>query len=55
MFTLNVNMPKTKMAMYAYGGEIIADVDRWHKRIGNVNFQRLKCMQVWYCNKVTQL
>ena len=45
MFTLNVNMPKAKMAMYAHGGEVIADVDIWHKRIGHVNPQRLQSMQ----------
>ena len=37
MFTLNVNMPKVGMAMYAQGARVIADVDMWHKRIGHVN------------------
>ena len=45
MFTLNVNMPRTGMAMYAQGARVIADVDIWHKRIGHVNPQRLKSMQ----------
>ena len=45
MFTLNVNMPKAGMAMYAQGARVIADVDMWHKRIGHVNPQRLKAMQ----------
>ena len=37
MFTLNVNMPKAGMAMYAQGARVIADVDMWHKQIGHVN------------------
>ena len=45
MFTLNVNMPRKGMAMYAQGAGVIADVDIWHKRIGHVNPQRLKSMQ----------
>ena len=45
MITLNVNMPRTGMAMYAQGAGVIADVDIWHKRIGRVNPQRLKSMQ----------
>ena len=45
MFTLNVNMPRKGMAMYAQGARVIADVDIWHKRIGHVNPQRLKSMQ----------
>ena len=45
MFTLNVNMPKASMAMYAQGARVIADVDMWHKWIGHVNLQRLKAMQ----------
>jgi len=44
MFTLNVNMPKSGMAMYAQGAQVIADVDMWYKRIGHVNPQRLKAM-----------
>ena len=43
MFTLNVNMPKAKMA--THGGEVIADVDIWHKWIGHVNPPRLQSMQ----------
>ena len=46
MFTLNANMPKEGMAMYAQGARVIADVDMWHKRIGHVNPQRLKAMQI---------
>ena len=45
MFTLNVNMPKTRMAMYAQGARVVANVDMWHKRIVHVNPQRLKAMQ----------
>ena len=40
MFTLNVNMSKAGMAMYAQGARFIANVDMWHKRIGHVNPQR---------------
>ena len=46
MFTLNVNMSRKGMAMYAQGAGVIADVDIWHKRIGHVNPQRLKSMQL---------
>ena len=45
MFTLNVNMPKLGMAMYAQGARVIADVEMWHKWIGHVNPQWLKAMQ----------
>ena len=45
MFTLNLNMPKAGMAMYAQGARVIDDVDMWHKRTGHVNPQRLKAMQ----------
>ena len=45
IFTLNVNMPRKGMAMYAQGAGVIADVDICHKRIGHVNPQRLKSMQ----------
>ena len=45
MFTLNVNMPKASMAMYAQSAGVIANVDMWHKQIGHVNPQRLKAMQ----------
>ena len=46
MFTLDVNMPKVKSAMFAHGAGVIVDVDIWHKRIGHVNVQRLKD---WAC------
>ena len=41
MFTLDVNMPEVKAALFAQG----AGVDIWHKRIGHVNEQRLRSMQ----------
>ena len=37
MFTLDVNVPKVKVAMFVHGAGVIADVDIWHKRIGHVN------------------
>ena len=40
MFTLDVNMPTIKAAMFAQGAG-----DIWHKRIGHVNEQRLHSMQ----------
>ena len=45
MFTLNVNMSKLSMAIFAQGARVIANVDMWHKWIGHVNPQRLKAMQ----------
>ena len=45
MFTLDVNMPKIKDAMFAQGSGVVADIEIWHKRIGHVNVQRLKLMQ----------
>ena len=44
MFTLDVNMPEVKDAMFAQGARAMADVDMWHKRIGHVNEQRLRSM-----------
>ena len=44
MFTLDVNMPKVKAALFAQGAGVVADVDIWHKRIGHVNEQRLQSM-----------
>ena len=45
MFTLDVNVPEVKAAMFVHGAGVIADVDIWHKWIGHVNLQRLKLMQ----------
>ena len=45
MFTLDVNMPEVKAALFAQGAGVVADVDIWHKRIGHVNEQRLQSMQ----------
>ena len=45
MFTLDVNVPEIKVAMFAQGFGVVADIDIWHKRIGHVNVQRLKTMQ----------
>ena len=45
MFTLDVNVPEIKAAMFAHGKGVVADTDIWHKRIGHINLQRLKMMQ----------
>ena len=46
MFTLAVSIPQVKVAMFAHGTGVIADIDIWHKRIGHVNVQRwMKSMQ----------
>ena len=45
MFTLDVDMPEVKVAMFAHGRGVIANIEIWHKRIGHVNIQRLKSMQ----------
>ena len=31
--------------MFAHGKGVVGDTDIWHKRIGNINLQRLKMMQ----------
>ena len=45
MFTLDVNVPKLNVVMFAQGTGVVADVEIWHKRIGHVHVQRLKTMQ----------
>ena len=45
MFTLDVDVPEIKSAMFAQGAGVLADIEIWHKRIGHVNVQRLKSMQ----------
>ena len=45
IFTLDVDVLEIKVAMFAYGTGVIADIKIWHKRIGHVNVQRLKSMQ----------
>ena len=45
MFTLDVDVPEVKAAMFAQGTGVVADIEIWHKRIGHVNVQRLKSMQ----------
>ena len=37
MFTLDVNMPQVKAAIFAQGAGVVADFDIWHKCIGHVN------------------
>ena len=41
MFTLDVDVPEVKAAMFAQGTGVVADIEIWHKRIGHVNVQRL--------------
>ena len=43
--TLDVDVPEVKVAMFAQGTGVVADIEIWHKRIGHVNVQRLKSMQ----------
>ena len=45
LFTLDVNVPKVKAAMFAHGSGVVADTDFLHKRIGRVNMQRLELKQ----------
>ncbi len=46
MFMLDVEIPEVKVSMFANGYGVVADIDIWHKRIGHVNMQRLKLMQI---------
>ena len=32
MFTLDVSMPEVKVALFAHGSRVVADIDIWHKR-----------------------
>jgi hypothetical protein len=44
MFTLDVNMPEVNSMLFTHG-KGGGDVGIWHKRVGHVNFQRLKLME----------
>jgi transposase InsO family protein len=44
MFTLDVNMPEVNSMLFTHG-KGAGDIGIWHKRIGHVNFQRLKLME----------
>ncbi|MGJ2631369.1 GAG-pre-integrase domain-containing protein, partial [Salmonella enterica subsp. enterica serovar Paratyphi A] len=46
MFTLDVHVPELNAVMFAQGTGVVADIEIWHKRIGHVNVQRLKTMQI---------
>ena len=46
MFTLDVDIPEVQAAMFMHGRGVIVDIEIWHKRIGHVNTQRLKSMQI---------
>ena len=46
MFMLDVNVPEIKATMFAQGFGVVADIDIWHKRVGHVNVQQLKAMQI---------
>ena len=45
MFMLDVKVPEIKIAMFAKGYRVVADLDIWHKHVGHINVQRLKDMQ----------
>ncbi len=44
MFTLDVNMPEVNSMLFTHE-KGVADIGIWHKRVGHVNFQRLKFMK----------
>ncbi len=44
MFTLDVNMFEVNSMLFTHG-KGVRDIGIWHKRIGHVNFQRLKLME----------
>ena len=46
MFTLDVNVPKIKAAMFAQGSRVVANLDIWHKHVKHVNVQRLRLCKV---------
>ena len=41
-----MGIPELNSAMSSKSHGIVQDIDMWHKRIGHVNIQRLKNMQV---------
>ena len=44
MFTMDIT--KDDRTCFAHGNEKIVEIDLWHKRIGHVNLQKLKSMQL---------
>ena len=42
ILTLDARTPTMNVAMYSKGKGVIADIDIWHKCIGDANVQRLK-------------
>ena len=41
-----MDVKKDDRTCFACGNEKIAEIDLWHKRIGHVNLQKLKSMQL---------
>ncbi|MDM1593452.1 hypothetical protein HX035_24200 [Escherichia coli] len=46
LFKLDARILELNSAMFSKSNGIVQDIDMWHKRIGHVNIQRLKNMQV---------
>jgi hypothetical protein len=44
IFTLDVNMPEVNSLLFTHGKRA-GNIGIWHKRVGHVNFQRLKLME----------
>ncbi len=44
MFTLDVNMFEVNSMLFT-DGKGVRDIGIWHKRVGHVNFQRLKLIE----------
>ena len=44
MFKLDAIMPEVEAAMYAHTDGQVSDIEMWHKRIGHMNYNRLKTL-----------
>lgn len=42
LFKLDSTLPPQQSAMYGQSGPAQTDMELWHKRVGHMNFQRLK-------------
>ncbi|BBM97607.1 hypothetical protein Mp_1g06970 [Marchantia polymorpha subsp. ruderalis] len=42
MFRFNATIPETQNVMYGQQSSEISELEMWHKRVGHMNFQRLK-------------
>ena len=45
LFTMDINNVDTHKMCFTHNNDNVAEIDLWHKRIGHVNFQKLKSMQ----------